>query len=148
MLGNFTSVFVGWVPGHFWLDGHHNMEPLAARCFRPGIKPFSDEHIAQTKRRLDHKFPIDAFAWVEIEDQSVGMLYIVDLGTPRMDLHHLHLNEPEQPGLIIDPHPCALATFALFDPKLMHPGWDRGQRSHVIEGCAVDASDQLQRSAS
>src|SRR5438874_12999341 len=124
------------------------MEPLPARCFRPGIKPFSDEQIAQTKRRLDHKFPFDAFAWVKVEDQSVGMLDIVNLGTPRMDLHHLPLNEPEQPGLIIDPHPRALATLTLLNPKLMHPGWDREQRSHVIEGCAVDASDQLQRSAS
>jgi hypothetical protein len=70
------------------------------------------------------------------------MLDVVDLGTPRVDLHDLHLNEPEQPGLIIDPHPCALATFTLLDPKLMDRFWNGGQRSHVIEGRAVDASNE------
>src|SRR5258708_23360008 len=76
------------------------------------------------------------------------MLDVVDLGTPRMDLHDLHLNEPEQPGLIIDPHPCALITVTLLDPKLMDRFRNGGQRSHVIESCAVDASDQFQRSTS
>src|SRR5690348_3119077 len=74
------------------------------------------------------------------------MLDVIDVGTPRMNLDHTHLNQTKQPIEVIDPYPCALATLTLFYPKLMDCRGDRGKPTHVVEGRPVHAADELQRS--
>ena len=93
-------------------ERRHQVQALAAGQLGQRFQPFMPQHPAQRQRGLDHKFPVDPLARIEIEDEPVGVLDVLDARVPRVQLDRANLEQAEQAGEIIDPEPRAFAAFA------------------------------------
>ena len=58
-------------------QGRHHMDTFFSSQLRSGLKSLSLQDTAHTERRLDDGLPWDSFAWVEIDDERVGVLKIL-----------------------------------------------------------------------
>ena len=45
---------------------------------------------------------IEPLVRIEIEHQAVGLLDLVDMGAPDVELEHAHLRRGDQPALVLD----------------------------------------------
>ena len=68
------------------------------------------------ERRLAHRFHIDAFIGIEIEDDQVGRLQFVDGAAPDVDLDHAILDEGRNPVEIPDEQDLLAVR------RVLHPG--------------------------
>ncbi len=59
--------------------------------------------IAQVKRRLDHKLPRDALTGIQVEDQRVGVLYVVNRRRSGVHLDDADFDQAEEAGKIVHP---------------------------------------------
>ena len=102
------------VMGHFRLDGHHDVQTLAARNLRPTGEAFSFEKATEFKGGITYELPRDAFAGIEIKDEPVGMLDILNHSVPRMQFDYSNLDEAKQALEILDPQSGACAPLSSF----------------------------------
>jgi hypothetical protein len=68
------------------LKRRHQVQSLAPGQLRPRLQTFIPQHPAEHKRRLDHELPGDTVARIEIEDEQVGVLYVIDARVPLVQL--------------------------------------------------------------
>ena len=103
------------------VDRDHEVQALAAGGLRPTVQAFVLQQFAQPERALDDELPRNGWAGIEVEHQQVGMFDVVDGRRPRMHFHNVHLDQTEQSGDAVDPHPHAFAAFALLNPAPRRP---------------------------
>src|SRR3569833_402725 len=103
-----------------YLDGHHHMNSFSSREFGPTRKTLPYQQITECKGSIGDECHSDTRSRVQIENHYIRVFEIIDHGVPRMQLHHPHLNQPQQSLQVIHPKSRSSTAFALFNLQLMH----------------------------
>src|SRR3954447_8753002 len=102
--------------------------------------------MADSKRRLDHRFPRHTFAGVEIDNEPIRSFEVLNGRVPWVQLDCSDRYKAKKAIETIDPQTGAFAALALSQVQLVNGHRDvLRQRSLVVEGLSMHMPHQLER---
>jgi hypothetical protein len=124
-------------------EGRHQMNALASRQLGSADKAFGVHQVAHTRSGFYHRIPCHSLTSVEVDYDLVGSLDVLDLRILGMQLDGPFRRAR---GTLQYPPPKAVFPGRLraFDAELVNGLGDVGKRPLVLEGRAVDMTNELQ----